>query len=366
MSTDPTQGVLTITGSDGSGGAGIQADIRVLYELDTTPLTVITAITVQNTLGIQHTYDVPSSVIAAQIQAITNDLSPQTVKIGMVKTVEAMQTLQEILLRNNFGSVVYAPVIQSIRGDRLMGSTLQTQVINGLLPHCTLVVIRREDAEYLTGQSLKTEAQLRQAAQDIIQRGAGSVLIHAAIQEKDGRRSDLFMQAEDALTHYHHWAQNPEEDQPRHGLINALSTAIASFFAKGYTRQQAVTAAYEYISHRWSRYNLPSGRGRLLWDAFINAVSQTHATKSDVKYYADKLNVTPGYLAQVTRKVAGKTPKTIIDETIMTGVKVQLLSSSRTIQQIAYDYGFSSQAHLTRFVRKHTGHTPTQFRKTKP
>ncbi len=104
------QTILAITGSDGTGGSGIQADIRCISELGGTVTSVVTSITVQNTLGIQEFYDLPAAIVRKQIEAIFNDLQPQIVKIGLIRRIDVVATIAEMMQKYHPRYIIYAPV----------------------------------------------------------------------------------------------------------------------------------------------------------------------------------------------------------------------------------------------------------------
>ena len=105
------------------------------------------------------------------------------------------------------------------------------------------------------------------------------------------------------------------------------------------------------------------GRSSELYNALINKISAHHKTNSDVRFYADSLNVSSRYLAQVTKRIAGKAPKTLIDEYLIKEIEIQLSTTSKTIQEVAYEFGFGSQAHFAKFFKKMKGLTPSEYRK---
>ena len=112
--------ILTVTGSDGSGGSGLQADIRCITELGGMVTSAVTSITVQNTLGIQEFYDLPATTVRSQIEAILNDLQPQVVKIGLLRRTDVVSIVAELMRKYRPRYIVYAPVLHSVRGDLLV------------------------------------------------------------------------------------------------------------------------------------------------------------------------------------------------------------------------------------------------------
>ena len=129
--------ILTITGSDGTGLSGVQADMKTISALGGYAMSAITCITVQNTLGIQEFYDLPAAVVRSQIEAVVNDIEPQVIKVGLIRSVETLDVIIDAILRYRPRFVVYAPASVSAKGDRLMGEDVLTQIQRRLIPLCT-------------------------------------------------------------------------------------------------------------------------------------------------------------------------------------------------------------------------------------
>ena len=275
---DNQRPILTITGSDSTGASGIQADARTIAALGGYAVTAITSVTVQTTLGIQEFYDLPGNIVQGQIEAVMNDMQPRVVKIGMVRTREVLDVIVTSLRRYRPEHVIYDPVFRSAQGEVLVERTLVDEILERLLPLCTLVV-------------------------------------------------------------------RPEQ-QDMHGRANCYASAVAFYLNEGCNETEAQERAGAYVATHFPR-----------------TISRHLHTNGDVHFYAERLNVSPRYLSQVTRRIAGHSPKAIIDRHIMEAIEKELKSSTRTIQEIAYAYGFSSQAHLTRFFKKYRGMSPTAFRK---
>jgi hydroxymethylpyrimidine/phosphomethylpyrimidine kinase len=306
--------ILTITGSDSTGAAGVQADIRTIAALGGRPVSAITSITVQNTVGIQQFYDLPGSIVAGQIEAIMNDVQPSAVKVGMVRRSDVLDELCRLLLRYHPQHLVFHPVVRSSRGERLMDEDLALRIRNQLLPLCSVIVMRRRDNQWLL------------------------------CQESDPRVVFL-------------------DDRPSlHGHDNMLSTALATLLSQGVPMKEALERATAFTRQQVSRSDSLQGRSQQLYNEFLDQVDQHLLRRSDVQYYADLLNVSSRYLAQVTRRVANHSPKAIIDNRMAEYIRLQLNNTQQTVQQIAFTCGFSSQAHLSRFFRKMTGTSPSEYR----
>lgn len=132
--------ILTITGSDSTGLSGIQADITTITSLGGQAVSVITSITAQNTLGIQQFYDIPASVVRQQIEAIVNDVQPRIVKIGLIRSVEVLNVIVEMLTRYRPEYTIYDPVVVSAHGERLLSDDIIAQIKQRLIPLCSLVI----------------------------------------------------------------------------------------------------------------------------------------------------------------------------------------------------------------------------------
>ena len=132
--------ILTITGSDGTGGSGVQADIRLINELGGKAASAITSITVQNPLGIQEFHDLPATVVRQQVEAIINDLQPQIIKIGLLRRTDVVEMLTEILRKYQPQHIIYVPVLTSAKGEQLVSPVVYETIEKRLLPLCTVVL----------------------------------------------------------------------------------------------------------------------------------------------------------------------------------------------------------------------------------
>ena len=137
--------ILSITGSDGTGGSGIQADIKTISVLGGHPVSAITSVTMQNTLGIQAVYDLPAETVRGQIEAIINDVQLDTVHIGLVRNAETLAVVVETLQKYRPKFVVYDPVVTASNGDKLLSDDVVALIRRRLLPLCSVVVLRKRD-----------------------------------------------------------------------------------------------------------------------------------------------------------------------------------------------------------------------------
>lgn len=305
------QPILTITGSDSTGGSGVQADIRTISELGGYAVSAITSITVQNTLGIQAFFDIPAEIVSGQIEAIMNDIQPSIVKVGMIRRVETLEVVIDALTKYRPDYIIYAPAIWSSNGDALMTEDVVSQIKYRLLPLCSVVVARKKENDII----LQDTKLLRMA---------------------EGHGMQVFLL----------------DNANSHGLTNRFSSALAVYLNQGNKMEEALGMAQGFINVELTRESNLQGRSSELYNQFISQVNNFCRTYSDVHFYADQLNVSSRYLAQVTRRISGKTPKAIIDEYIVKEIERELSTTTHTVQEIANTFGFSSQAHLTKFSRK--------------
>lgn len=316
------QPILTITGSDSTGGSGVQADIRTISELGGYAVSAITSITVQNTLGIQAFFDVPAEIVSGQIEAIMNDIQPSIVKVGMIRRVETLEVVIDTLTKYRPDYIIYAPAIWSSNGDALMTEDVVSQIRYRLLPLCSVVVARKKENDII----LQDTKLLRMA---------------------EGNGMQVFLL----------------DNANSHGLTNRFSSALAVYLNQGKKMEDALVMAQDFINVELTRESNLQGRSSELYNQFISQVNNFCRTYSDVHFYADQLNVSSRYLAQVTRRISCKTPKAIIDEYIVKEIERELSTTTHTVQEIANTFGFSSQAHLTKFFKKMRGLTPSEYRK---
>ncbi len=322
MNDNSIKPILTVTGSDGTGGAGVQADIKTISELGGYAASAVTSITVQNTLGIQEFYDIPAEIVSSQIEAIMNDMQPTVVKVGMIRKVETLNVVIDALTKYRPEHIIYAPSIWSSNGEALMSENVVTQIKYRLLPLCSIIVARKKESDSI----LQNSRQLRMAESEGLN-----------VYRLDNANS--------------------------HGLINRFSSALAVYLSQGRKMDDALAMAQDFINVELVRESSLQGRSSELFNQFISQVNNFCRTYSDVRFYAEQLNVSGRYLAQVTRRMSGKTPKAIIDEYIVKEIERELSTTTQTVQEIANAFGFSSQAHLTKFFKKMRGVTPSTFRK---
>lgn len=249
---------LTIAGSDCSGGAGIQADLKTMTMNGVYAMSVITALTAQNTTGVTAISKVTPQFLAQQIDMVFTDIRPDAVKIGMVSTSALIETIAERLHHYEAVNVVVDPVMVATSGSSLLEAEAVSTMKEKLLPMGRLVTPNIPEAEVLSGMRIHSEAAMEAAAKLISERYACSVLL------KGGHR---IIDANDLLCtngkmRWFHGQRIPNPNT--HGTGCTLSSAIASNLAKGYDLETAIRSAKDYVSGALSSMlDLGQGSGPL-------------------------------------------------------------------------------------------------------
>ena len=247
---------LSIAGSDSSGGAGIQADIKTMSAHGVYAMSVITALTAQNTTGVTDILDSTPTFLAAQLDAVFTDIFPDAVKIGMVSSADLISVIAQKLRRYEARHIVVDPVMVATSGSRLLAENAVETLKTELLPLAEVVTPNIPEAEILAEMPIRTPAEMETAANII------SEQYHCAVLCKGGH--DL-NDANDLLWKdgVGHWFKGKRIDNPNtHGTGCTLSSAIASNLAKGMDLEEAVCQAKEYISGALAAMlDLGHGRG---------------------------------------------------------------------------------------------------------
>ncbi|AET67608.1 phosphomethylpyrimidine kinase [Desulfosporosinus orientis DSM 765] len=234
--------VLTIAGSDCSGGAGIQADLKTFSAHGVFGMSVITAVTAQNTQGVFAVQDISREVIAKQIKAIFDDIEVDGVKIGMVSQVEIIQTIAEELRRYQPQMVVLDPVMVSKSGYHLLNQKAETTLVKELLPLALVVTPNIPEAEVITSLRIKTIPEMEEAAREIYQMGAKNVLLKGGHLEEDS--IDVLYDGQE----FSYYPSPRIATKNTHGTGCTLSSAIASNLALGHDLKEAIALAKDYIT----------------------------------------------------------------------------------------------------------------------
>ncbi|MGM9915885.1 bifunctional hydroxymethylpyrimidine kinase/phosphomethylpyrimidine kinase [Anaerotignum sp.] len=233
---------LTIAGSDTSGGAGIQADLKTMTMNGVFAMSALTALTAQNTVGVQGIFEVTPEFLGMQIDSVFTDIRPDAVKVGMVSSVELISVIAEKLTAYQAENIVVDPVMVATSGAKLISDDAVSALKEKLLPLAAVVTPNIPEAEVLSGMKIESPEDMVKAAEKI------SKDYHCAVLCKGGHSMN---DANDLLYHNgtYQWFNGKRIDNPNtHGTGCTLSSAIAANLAKGHDLATAVERAKEYIS----------------------------------------------------------------------------------------------------------------------
>ncbi|GAB7562369.1 bifunctional hydroxymethylpyrimidine kinase/phosphomethylpyrimidine kinase [Methylobacillus methanolivorans] len=255
--------VLSIAGSDSSGGAGIQADLKTFSALGCYGMTAITALTAQNTQGVRAIHSVPAQMLRDQIDAVVEDIGVDAVKIGMLHSPEVVMTVAEALDAHGLKQVVLDPVMVAANGAKLISDEAIALLVRELFPRALVVTPNLDEAALLLGRSLTATDELEQAAHELLGQGARAVLL------KGGHLPghdvlDILVQANSAgqITELHKLHSLRISTHNLHGTGCTLSSAIAAYLALGFNLPDAVQAARIYVrSALYAGSNVRMGEG---------------------------------------------------------------------------------------------------------
>ncbi|WP_176582862.1 bifunctional hydroxymethylpyrimidine kinase/phosphomethylpyrimidine kinase [Streptomyces marincola] len=233
--------VLTVAGSDSGGGAGIQADLKTMLALGTHGMSVITAVTAQNSLGVQDAWPLPVEAVTRQYRSVVDDIGVEAVKTGMLATAELVETVADLLATTD-APVVVDPVGVSKHGDTLLAPEALDAMRTRLLPAATVVTPNLAEAAYLTGVHVRDETDLRRAAAAVLAHGPRWALIKGG--HLPGDAVDLLTDGTEE-----HWLRAPRlSNRHTHGTGCTLASAIAARLAHGDGVADAVAAAKDYVT----------------------------------------------------------------------------------------------------------------------
>ena len=234
--------LLTIAGSDSSGGAGIQADIKTFSAHGVFGMSVITAVTAQNTQGVFDVQDISRDIIKKQIEAIFDDISVDGVKVGMVSKIETINTIAETLKKYTVKNLVVDPVMVSKSGYHLLELDARQALISCLFPMATLVTPNLPEAEVITGLKVSSIEDMEKTAKLIYKMGPKYVLVKGG--HLQGEAVDVLY---DGST-FNYYSSPRIRTINTHGTGCTLSSAIAANLAKGLSMTEAIDGAKAYIS----------------------------------------------------------------------------------------------------------------------
>ncbi|MDE7345635.1 MAG: bifunctional hydroxymethylpyrimidine kinase/phosphomethylpyrimidine kinase [Muribaculaceae bacterium] len=253
--------VMTIAGSDPSGGAGVQADIKTISACGCYATSAIVALVDENTVGVYDVLPVPEKFVAAQIHSILDDVGTDAVKIGMLHSADLIRTVRNTLDEYpEIKNIVLDPVMVATSGDPLLEEEAVATLRDVLIPRSRIITPNIPEAEVLLSRKIKSQHELPKAAAELSRLGASVMLKAGHLSEE--KLVDVFYNAETKETIY---LESKRIDTVNtHGTGCTLSSAIASFLARGYSLNDSVRSAKEYISkaiESGANYKIGKGHG---------------------------------------------------------------------------------------------------------
>ncbi len=245
---------MTIAGSDSGGGAGIQADLKTFSALGVYGASTLTAITAQNTVGVTAVHEIPTDVVAAQIDAVISDIGADAVKTGMLSSPEIVATVADGIWRHGIANLVVDPVMVAKSGDRLLRAEAIATICERLIPLAAVVTPNIPEAEDLTGLTIATDADAQRAAEAIIAMGAKSVVVKGG--HRDGPPTDILYDGQRFLE----FTTGRIPSTNTHGTGCTFASAVAAGLAHGLDVPAAVQQAKDYVTAA-IRSAYPIGRG---------------------------------------------------------------------------------------------------------
>lgn len=362
--------ILTISGSDSTGQSGIQSDIKTISAMGGCPFSVVTAITTRDSHEhsdnrVAQIFDVPCDIVIKQTQAICSDLRMDAVKIGLVRGVETIQSIRNQVY--GCRRLVVAPGIFSTDGTFLSDDDSIFALMRYVIPEADLLMLRCRDAERMLGMTINSDASMIEAATRFRQMGAKWVMLRGGVHFP-GQLISLILgsDADDAHTYTQRFfSSHNTEGWLQKGVSGALSAAITTRLGMNDDVLTALDNAHEYMHSQVVYAQKREGfRPVDIYNQFVTLITEHYAEAHDVRFYADRLAITPRYLTRVTNQISGDTPKDIINKYLTARANVMLKTTRLTLQEVADSLGFKSQARLTEFIKKSTGKSPGEFRFT--
>ncbi len=349
--------VLCINGSDSMGNAGIQADVRTIKDMGGYAVTVVTAVTIQNSMGITNVHQLPTDLVIGQVKAVYEEMVPQAIKVGMIDNATTISAISKEIL--GCSNIICSPVILASHGGLLMSNDSLIAYRQYVFPICKLLIIKCTDAEILLGRRISTDADMKEAARLMHEMGPEWVLLRGGTFAKE--RINALLSGPNCQKFF---SSVNIEGWQRHGVGGALSTAIAARLAQADDVPTAITNAHNYMHSQvvYASTQPRSLQPHNLYNQFITLLSQHYTTAHDVSFYAAQLSISTRYLSQITNAVCGRSPKQVIDDYLVQECEQQLSTTSQTIQQISQQLGFTSQIAFTKFFKAKKGCAPTVYR----
>src|SRR5690625_2221495 len=247
---------LTIAGTDPTGGAGIQADLKTFQELQSYGMSVITSVVAQNTTGVQSVHHLPLAMIAAQLESVFSDMPVHAFKTGMIANIDMMEVIHQQISDQDIPFII-DPVMVATSGDTLIDEGARDYLRDYLLPLCTLVTPNIPEAEYLTGMKVDTIESMKEAAQKIVHDyGAGAALVKGG--HLVGDAIDFLYDGKEILR----FSEKRIDTVNTHGTGCTYSAAITAYLSHGLSLRKAVEKSKYYVTEAIKQsFDLGEGSG---------------------------------------------------------------------------------------------------------
>ena len=252
---------LTIAGSDSGGGAGIQADLKTFAALGCYGMSVITALTAQNTVGVSAIHPVPPAFVARQLEVVLEDMGTDAVKIGMIHNSDLIRVIADRLHRYDAPNIVIDPVMVAKSGDRLLQDEAVEALKEELLPLVTVITPNLPEAAVLLGSPIEGRKAMEEAARELARFGPAAVLLKGGHLEGERCPDLLYLRQEDKAIFFE---ARRVKTSNTHGTGCTLSSAIAAGLARGLSLADAVGRAKDYLTgalRAGAHYRLGRGHG---------------------------------------------------------------------------------------------------------
>ncbi|MBT32492.1 MAG: bifunctional hydroxymethylpyrimidine kinase/phosphomethylpyrimidine kinase [Thalassobius sp.] len=253
--------VLTIAGSDSGGGAGIQADLKAMSACDGYGMSAITALTAQNTIGVRSIHSVPIQMIEDQVNAVIEDIGVDAVKTGMLHSSEIINTVAKLVKKFDLKHLIVDPVMVATSGDKLLQDKALDTLKKELIPLAELITPNLPEAEILLEDSISDSSSIENAAATLAQKYGVSVLLKGGHLEEN-EVIDVFYDVKKKTSSV--FSASKIDSKNTHGTGCTLSSAIATFRARGFTLEDSVKNGIDYIRKAiaaGAEYELGNGSG---------------------------------------------------------------------------------------------------------
>jgi hydroxymethylpyrimidine/phosphomethylpyrimidine kinase len=245
---------MTIAGSDSGGGAGIQADLKTFAALGVYGTVTLTAITAQNTIGVTGVHEIPTDMIVAQMDAVMGDIGADAVKTGMLSSQEIVEVVAAQVAKHGIRSLVVDPVMVAKSGDALLRDDAVNAVCTKLVPLAAVVTPNIPEAEALTGTTIESDDDVREAARRIVSMGARTVVVKGG--HREGPAADVLYDGSE----FQVFTAPRINTVNTHGTGCTFASAVAAGLAQGKSVEEAVGQAKEYVTEA-IRASFPIGQG---------------------------------------------------------------------------------------------------------